>query len=110
MNTSLHVLGGPDGRTPVPAKDHRELAEFFSVFSKRQVAVEKFELDGEEVCVSTVFLGTDYGFGLKGVHEWFETMVFPSQNVERCETWEQAEKQHARIVAAVKAKEIQAYE
>lgn len=52
--------------------------------------------------VSTVFLGLDHGFA--GTRLLFETMVFDEGSTircDRCETWEQAEAMHARIVAEI---------
>lgn len=56
------------------------------------------------IWVSTVFLGLDHNYG-DGLPILFETMVFRGGNgddMERCESWEQAEKQHKRIVARVR--------
>lgn len=54
--------------------------------------------------VSTIFLGIDHSFG-GGLPVLFETMVFRRNRAEeqvRCETWEQAEKQHAEMVEMVR--------
>lgn len=61
--------------------------------------------------ISTVFLGLDHSFG-EGAPLLFESMYFPHQgpdddhwreeDCERCSTWEQAEKQHATMVAKYK--------
>jgi hypothetical protein len=53
--------------------------------------------------VSTVFLGMNYNFG-DGYPILFETMVFGGpmdQETERYETWAQAERGHAEMVARV---------
>lgn len=57
-----------------------------------------------DVKVSTVFLGLDHSFG-SGPPDWFETMIFNGRHdgyCERCETWDQAEAQHAQAVKLVK--------
>lgn len=55
--------------------------------------------------VSTVFLGLDHQFIPSGPPLLFETMVFDGPlagAMERCSTWEQAEKQHAAMVARIR--------
>lgn len=61
--------------------------------------------------IATDFLGLDMSLGRPDVAEptLFETMVFSGfrrkgvvGQMERCSTWEQAEAQHARAVAAVR--------
>lgn len=57
----------------------------------------------EGVTVSTVFLGLDHQWGAGGPPLIFETMVFGGPNdslEERCSTYDEAEEQHARVVAA----------
>lgn len=54
------------------------------------------------VFVSTVFLGLDHNYG-DGEPHIFETMVFGGDSdgdMERCATWEQAERQHAEMCRA----------
>jgi len=58
-----------------------------------------------DVRVSTVFLGLDYSFG-QGPPLLFETLVFEGSHdgdMERCTTWEEAEAQHAAMVARISA-------
>ena len=67
--------------------------------------VVKQEEIAPDVSVSTVFLGLDHRFGGDGPPIVFETMVFGGphdQEMERCCTWEEAEKQHADMVQRVK--------
>jgi hypothetical protein len=71
--------------------------------ANRQVAVTICH-DGRRV--STVFLGMDHQFMEGGPPLLFETMVFRKDTsideiCERCSTWEQAERQHLRVVAQV---------
>lgn len=56
--------------------------------------------------VSTVFLGLDHSFG-EGPLQLFETMAFGlpverEEQMERCATWEQAEKQHEKMCEYVR--------
>lgn len=44
--------------------------------------------------VSTVFLGLDHSFG-EGPPLLFETMVFPSHDMNRYSTWDEAKEGHA---------------
>lgn len=61
------------------------------------------KIDGQnvgQVRVSTIFLGLDHSFG-NGPPLLFETMIFGGpldQEQERCSTWEEAEKQHERMI------------
>jgi hypothetical protein len=53
--------------------------------------------------VSTVFLGLDHSWWPDSPPHLFETMVLPdAELVERCSTWEQAERQHADAVASLR--------
>lgn len=71
-------------------------------------------LDGKplgQIEVSTVFLGLDHNFFDNGAPVLFETMVFGGpldQEMERCSTWEGAEKMHEKMMERVKlaAKEM----
>jgi len=103
-----------DGKTPVRESDLIKWAKWFETANRRvrnDVATVKFK--GEkvgEVRVSTVFLGLDHSFG-DGPPLLFETMVFGGpldQEMDRCSTWEAAEKMHEAMCERVKlaAKEI----
>lgn len=67
----------------------------------RQVALTYI---GEDIKISTVFLGIDHGNGLSRHPILFETMVFGGkldQAQKRCHTWDQAEFMHEKMVAEV---------
>lgn len=73
-------------------------AVWFNDTAKRRV--DDTTIDG--VRVSTVFLGIG---GFDGKHDLFETMIFGGDHDEycaRCDTWEEAEAQHAAAIALVK--------
>lgn len=56
------------------------------------------------VTVSTVFLGIDHSFGLRGLPLFFETMVFgagTSDTQERYSTWEEAAVGHKCVCDSV---------
>lgn len=94
-----------DGHTPVPCEDTVTWGHWFKK-AKRHVALD--EVDGHRV--STVFLGIDHSFS-GGTPILFETMVFRGYSssdlaCERCSTWEQAEAQHAAMVARVRRGEL----
>ena len=84
----------------VKAASFTEWAEWFENFDNRNVA--KTELDNG-VLVSTVFLGTDHGFGVR--RQLFETMVFGGsldQEQVRYETYDEAEAGHKEMVERAK--------
>jgi len=59
--------------------------------------------------VSTVFLGIDHNYSSLGEPVLFETMIFGGDHdeyMERCCTWDEAEKQHEKAVNMLKS-EIQ---
>ena len=89
-----------DGHQTVREPDLLKWAAWFeSNMDKRHVADEQIG----DSRVSTVFLGLDHQF-LDGAPLLFETMVFSGPldgKQDRCETWEQAEAQHAAMVAMV---------
>lgn len=76
---------------------------------RKDVATVK--LDGKnlgEITISTVFLGLDHSFG-GGPPMLFETLVFGGPldgEMDRCGTWEAAEKMHEAMVERVKAIKI----
>lgn len=79
------------------AVDIREWGRWFET-ADRDIAVDKIE--GEEITVSTVFLGIDHGFG--GLPMFFETMIFGGRHdgyQKRYATIEEAKAGHARAVA-----------
>ena len=95
-----YILGGEDGKTPVPV-DLMTWARAFERSADR--IVDQDELPGD-VRVSTVFLGLDHQWG-DGPPHLFETMIFGGPHAEyqeRCSTWAQAEEQHAKALAIAK--------
>jgi hypothetical protein len=71
----------------------------------RGARIVKQDIFGD-VLVSTVFLGMNHSWHPEGPPEWFETMIFNGPldgDIWRCETWDQAEAQHARAVEYAKA-------
>ncbi len=95
-----------DGHTPVAVDDLRPWAEWYETHRDEKRVAETTLPSG--VWVSTVFLGIDHQWG-DGPPLLFETMVFPSHgdfselDCERCSTWEEAEAQHAAMVAKFSA-------
>lgn len=85
-----------DGHTPVVEQDTLIWARWFESADRR---VARTEVPGG--VVSTVFLGLDHNFSLKGAPLLFESMAFldgDDADCERCSTWEQAEEQPRRMV------------
>jgi hypothetical protein len=85
-----------EGKEAVPVHDVLEWARFFETCDRRVARTET--ANGE---VATVFIGIDHSFG-SGPPLLFETMVFGGTHegeYERCTTWEEAEAQHAAMVA-----------
>lgn len=67
----------------------------------RVVGRDDIEIDGEEVRISTVFLGIDHSFGLGGPPVLFETMIFNGKHndyQERYCTLEEAKVGHLLAV------------
>jgi len=82
-----------------------EGARAFEDAERRTVAREELQIDGENVLVSTVFLGVDHNFGT-GRPVLFETMVFGGRWDDwqwRYETIEHARTGHDRVVADLRA-------
>jgi len=80
-----------EGHTPVECADPKEWGAWLQGADKR-VALDR--ING--VDISTVFLGVDYQFG-EGPPILFETMVFGGKldsEMERYETWDEAEAGH----------------
>lgn len=88
------------GKLAVPAPDIETWAKRFDHSNKH---VAETQIGG--IWISTVFLGIDHNHSRVGLPILFETMVFRGghgDECERCETWEQAEKQHAEAVEHVR--------
>ena len=89
-----------EGKIAVPCDDLMKWARWFEDIKRRRVAHDRVK----HVTISTVFLGIDHSFGGKRPL-LFETMIFGGKHDEyqdRCETWKQAEKMHAKALALVK--------
>lgn len=96
------------GHTSVEEPDISKWAEWFATANRvvrKSIAVAK--VGGTpigNVDVSTVFLGLDHSFG-NGSPMLFETMVFGGLldgEIDRCSTWEGAEKMHEAMCERVK--------
>jgi hypothetical protein len=97
--TGRYVLGGPDGKTPVPEPDLMIWGRWLDDHEHRRVA----ETVKGDVRVSTVFMALDHNFEDHGPPILFETMVFRHGAGEECErysTWAEAEAGHRRMCAA----------
>lgn len=89
---------------PIVEPDIKEWATWFET-AERHVADDRLTIAGEEVRVSTVFLGIDHAWG-EPIPVLWETMVFGgpmNQEMDRCGgSREQAEAMHARMLARVR--------
>jgi hypothetical protein len=92
------------GRKPIEAT-LMELGRFLEHSPDRSVAQTKIG----NVDVSTVFLGIDHNWFGNGPPLLFETMVFGGPedgHLMRCSTWAEAEQQHERVCALVRAGKV----
>jgi hypothetical protein len=101
-----YVLGGPEGKTPVPEPDLMRWGSWFEQ-GDRIVALT----GNDQIRVSTVFLAVDHNFGLgeRSKPILFETMVFGGEydgEMERYCTWEEAEYGHKAYVERVFGKAL----
>jgi len=88
-----------DGQKPVKCDDLFRWAEFMGHANR---TVDFTRIGKSEV--STVFLGADHNFSLRGDPILFETMVFGGSfdgDGQRASTWEQAEEIHRQMVKRV---------
>ena len=99
-----------DGHTPVIEPDIMKWAEWYEtadrVVKKDTATVSLAGKNVGEVRVSTVFLSIDHNFSDNGEPILFETMVFGGaldEEMDRCSTWEAAEKMHELMCERVKA-------
>jgi|SRR5215831_330144 len=105
----FYVLGGEDGRTPVPQTANDKLIRAFMIDMSKRVVAKWFHPAGEDdalVEVSTVFIG--HSISMDG-RNTFETMVmvdeerlpfFPLADMQyRTDTWDEAARMHDEIVA-----------
>lgn len=100
-----------DGHNAVPAATLMQYAEMFKDVGGRTVDYTEFHVAGqaEPVCVSTVFLGIDHGFGFSERPVLFETMVFGGlfdQEQWRYCTWDEAAAGHKAVVAQLMARYV----
>lgn len=96
MFNRLYAL---DGKNPVRVTSVEEWGRLMKDMLRHVALTER-----GGIRVSTVFLGLDHSFSDDGPPVLFETMVFggPMDGEQRrCGTWEEAEKQHDEVVAAV---------
>lgn len=109
MRQRFFILGGKDDHEPVES-DFLSMAQWME--EGRNFLVAREEIGGDDVLVSTIFLGLDhnYGFGNDARPTLFETMVFGERLGEelheaqwRCATWDEAVAQHRAAVALVEA-------
>jgi len=94
--TSHYIL---DGKEPVKVHD---VMEWAMQIEYMDMIVEQTTL-GQNIRVSTVFLGVDYQFG-NGPPLLFETMVFGGEHNEdqwRYSTWDEAVAGHDAVVAMI---------
>jgi hypothetical protein len=90
------IYYGLKDRKPVPMANSIDWAKWL-LDTDRIVAREDLKTkSGEEIMISTVFLGVDYNFGRKPPL-LFETLVFGGElegEMVRYATWEEAEEGH----------------
>lgn len=89
-----------DGQTPVVCDDIQEWGQKFGGVDRR-VALDEID----DIRISTVFLGLDHNYSSYGPPLLFETMVFISDDSERCEryaTWDAAAAGHKQIVDIIR--------
>lgn len=98
-----------DGHKVVEEPDILKWGQWFETANrtvKKDIAT--VSIDGEnvgEITISTVFIGIDHNFG-DVPPLLFETMVFGGkldQEMDRCSTWEGAEKMHELMCEKVKS-------
>ena len=85
-----------ENHNPIAEPDILKWAERFEAMDRR---VARTVIN--DVAISTVFLSVDHNFGGGGRPVLFETMIFGGEHdeeMERHETWEQAEAGHKQWV------------
>lgn len=91
-----------DGKKVVPATSRDQVEKLLGNTIGRRVAITEFP-DGSYI--STVFLALNHHYGASK-NLWFETIVFGGPltgEMERYETWDEAEQGHALMVSRVEA-------
>lgn len=98
-----------DGHTPVKEPDMLKWGEWMQKndrhVRKTTGTVKLHSKKMGEVTISTVFLGLDHNFSGSGDPILFETMVFSgllNGQMDRCSSWEAAEKMHELMCQRVK--------
>ncbi len=98
-----------DGHIPIPEDDLMKWAHWMEVGNRIvRKDTANVKLDGKnvgQVKVSTIFLGLDHSFKEGAEPVLFETMIFGGkydQEMDRCSTWEAAEKMHEKMMEKVK--------
>lgn len=98
-----------DGKTPVLEPDLTRWSKWYATANRTvRKDTATVRLDGEkvgEVRVSTVFLGIDHSFDDDGPPVLFESMIFGGpldEEMDRCATWEGAEKMHEKLMERVR--------
>lgn len=91
------------GKKPIPEPDVLKWGKWFETSQEDRIVKQQTLKNGN--WVSTVFLGLDHNFSGIGKPILFETMVFSSKELgegsddtNRYETWEEAEKGHKTMV------------
>jgi len=95
-----------DGHAAIKEPDLMKWAQWFET-GNRVVRKTTFETENNsDIEVSTVFLGIDHSMSYNSSNPiLFETMVFGGkldQEMDRCTTWEEAEKMHAEMLEKVR--------
>jgi hypothetical protein len=92
-----------DGRTPIKVENVMEWAMDMQKHASPSVDKTLFDIDGEKVVVSTVFLGLDHSFG-GGPPLLWETMIFGGKHNDyqtRYTTYDEARLGHDLAVRLV---------
>jgi hypothetical protein len=105
MNGTKKYILNEEGE-PRQCNDLLDWAGWFEV-ADRRVALDMVGEGDEQYCISTVFLGLDYGFGWQDKPIVWETMVFKGKESmwhDRCSgSREQALAMHAEMVKKIRA-------
>lgn len=105
VDTLLYILD--DAHQPVPIKDTLRWAKWFERDGNRRIQCTLVGHWGRNrAMVSTIFLGLNHRFSLKGPPILFETMIRggPMHGQQwRCSTYEEALIQHEMAVAVARA-------
>jgi hypothetical protein len=99
MGLGMYTL---NGHTPVLCEDSKTWACWYETADDQRRVARDEPFKG--VVVSTVFLALDHRHFGEGPPILFETMVFGgplNYTMQRCATWDEAETQHAAMVARV---------